>query len=70
MALVLLLAVAGLPPAAAQQAPEAYAAQWGPPLHSSLPRLEAHDHSGALRTLANLTGEQGLLLVISRSADW
>jgi len=58
------------PAAAAQGAQDEYAAQWGPPLHSPLPRLEARDQSGALRTLADLTGEQGLLLFLSRSADW
>lgn len=47
-----------------------YTKQWGPPLGESVPVLEAYDHTGALRTLANLTGERGLLLSMNRSADW
>jgi len=35
-----------------------------------LPVLEAPDQQGRIRELSNLTGEQGLLLVLSRSADW
>ena len=47
-----------------------YAESWGPPVGSELPVLEAPDHSGQPRTLADLTGEKGLLLFLSRSADW
>ena len=49
---------------------EDYAAQWGPAIGSRLPVLEAYDQAGNLRTLENLAGEQGLLLLLSRSADW
>ncbi len=35
-----------------------------------MPLLEAPDHTGTLRTLPDLAGEQGLLLFLSRSADW
>jgi hypothetical protein len=47
-----------------------YSAQWGPQIGSQLPVLEAYDQTGTLRNLDNLSGEQGLLLVLSRSADW
>ena len=47
-----------------------YASTWGPPVDAPMPMLEAPDHTGELRTLADLAGEQGLLLFLSRSADW
>ncbi len=49
---------------------EDYSAQWGPALGAQLPVLEAFDQAGNLRTLENLSGDRGLLLVMSRSADW
>ena len=47
-----------------------YTDHWGPPVGESVPVLEAHDHAGTVRTLANLTGARGLLLFMNRSADW
>lgn len=47
-----------------------YAAGWGPEIGSPLPVLEAPDQTGTTRTLEDLTGEQGLLLFLNRSADW
>jgi len=47
-----------------------YSDGWGPPIGSILPILEAPDQSGRIRTLDNLSGEQGLLLFLNRSADW
>ena len=47
-----------------------YGDQWGPAVGSSLPVLEATDQAGNPRTLADLAGEQGLLLFLNRSADW
>lgn len=47
-----------------------YSDAWGPAVGSQLPVLEAHDQSGQLQTLADLAGERGLLLFMSRSADW
>ena len=47
-----------------------YAASWGPEVGTFLPVLEAPDQQGRIRELSNLTGEQGQLLVLSRSADW
>lgn len=48
----------------------AFAGTWGPEIGSTLPLLAAHDQSGRLRALEDLTGEQGLLLFLNRSADW
>jgi hypothetical protein len=47
-----------------------YSSNWGPAVGSQLPVLEAYDQSGQLRTLVDLSGENGLLLFMSRSADW
>ena len=47
-----------------------YSDEWGPAVGSELPVLEAYDQAGNLRTLADLAGERGLLLFMSRSADW
>ena len=47
-----------------------YSDNWGPAVGSPLPLLEAYDQSGTLRTLDDLSGEQGLLLFLNRSADW
>ena len=62
----LLLAVIVAPVAVA----DAYSEQWGPAVGSQLPVLEAYDQAGEPRTLDNLAGERGLLLIMSRSADW
>lgn len=51
-------------------AADEYNDQWGPAVGSELPVLEAYDQAGKLRTLADLSGERGLLLFMSRSADW
>jgi len=47
-----------------------FADAWGPSVGSPLPVLEAPDQTGTLRTLDDLSGEQGLLLFLNRSADW
>jgi hypothetical protein len=47
-----------------------YAEDWGPEVGSAIPLLEAFDQDGELRTLDSLTGNQGLLLFLNRSADW
>ncbi|MEM7001393.1 MAG: hypothetical protein AAF529_11445 [Pseudomonadota bacterium] len=47
-----------------------YAAEWGPQVGTPMPELAAPDHTGAARTLDNLAGDNGLLLVLTRSADW
>ena len=65
-AVVVLLTALSNPSARADE----YTDHWGPPVGETVPVLEAHDHTGTLRTLANLTGERGLLLFMNRSADW
>lgn len=47
-----------------------YASEWGPALGSRLPVLDAPDQDGERQTLASLTGDQGMLLFLNRSADW
>ncbi|NOX51540.1 MAG: hypothetical protein GXP16_13560 [Gammaproteobacteria bacterium] len=47
-----------------------YADQWGPPVGSAMPTLSAADQAGTTRVLADLAGDQGLLLFLNRSADW
>ena len=47
-----------------------YAESWGPPVGANAPAIEAADHDGMTRDLASLRGERGVLLVLSRSADW
>lgn len=43
---------------------------WGPEVGAALPVLDAVDHSGERRRLADLAGQRGLLLFLVRSADW
>ena len=47
-----------------------YADDWGPAKGTQVPVLEAYDQDGVLRSVDNLTGSQGLLLFLNRSADW
>lgn len=47
-----------------------YVDVWGPALDSPLPLLDAIDQDGQPRNLADLSGDQGLLLFLVRSADW
>ncbi len=42
----------------------------GPAVGSTVPKFEAPDQNGQLRTLANVAGPKGTLLVFYRSADW
>lgn len=45
---------------------------WAPalPVGSALPAIDAVDQNGQRHTLADLSGEKGLVLVMSRSFDW
>lgn len=61
---------AGAAGAAATNAADRYAEQWGPALGSTLPLLAAADQDGNARSLGNLSGKNGLLLFFNRSADW
>ena len=47
-----------------------FAQSWGPPVGTSAPVIEAQDQDGTVRDLESLCGERGVLLVLSRSADW
>ena len=47
-----------------------YAQSWGPPVGAMAPAIEAQDQDGATRDLGSLCGENGVLLLLSRSADW
>ncbi len=42
----------------------------GPAVGSRLPDFEATDQQGQARDFQSLTGENGLLLLFFRSADW
>jgi hypothetical protein len=42
----------------------------GPAIGDKVPQFALADQHGAIRTLNNLMGTKGLLLVFSRSADW
>lgn len=47
-----------------------FASAWGPAVGSNIPMLAANDHTGTAQSLGSLSGDKGLLLVFSRSADW
>ena len=47
-----------------------YADGWGLAVGAEVPAIAAKDQTGALRDLASLAGERGLLLFLNRSADW
>lgn len=42
----------------------------GPAVGATLPAISAPDEAGATRTLASLSGENGTVLLVTRSADW
>jgi hypothetical protein len=42
----------------------------GPAVGSRLPALNLPDQTGRARTFDDLRGEEGLLLLVYRSADW
>jgi peroxiredoxin len=42
----------------------------GPAVGSTLPAISASDQTGAQRAVASLSGERGLVLAITRAADW
>jgi len=45
---------------------------WAPelPVGTEIPAIEAPDQNGETKTFSDLTGENGLLLMFSRSFDW
>ncbi len=48
----------------------AAAHDFGPPVGARVPAVEAQDQTGAVQNIAGLAGENGLVLLITRSADW
>jgi len=42
----------------------------GPAVGSTIPKFEAQDQNGRVRTLESISGPKGALLVFYRSADW
>ncbi len=47
-----------------------YGADYGPPIGSPMPLFEARDQNGRTRTLHDILGPNGAVLVFFRSADW
>jgi len=43
---------------------------FGPAVGATLPAIAAQDQDGARRDLASLSGPNGLVLLVTRSADW
>ena len=48
----------------------AHAHDLGPPVGAPVPAREAQDQTGAARTVASLGGRRGLVLLVTRAADW
>lgn len=61
---------ASAPDAQPVSAEASYAQAWGPAIGASMPLLDAPDQNGDQQTLASLSGDQGMLLFLNRSADW
>lgn len=72
MALALLLVAAnGLAAdGASTDGADAYQDGWGPAVGDPVPPIAAEDQGGDVRDLASLSGGQGLVLIVSRSAVW
>ena len=49
---------------------DAYQDRWGPAVGDAMPVLAVEDQDGNVRDFASLSGERGLVLVVSRSAVW
>ena len=47
-----------------------YGSTAGPEAGAAIPSFEAVDQTGETRSFEDLTGENGLLLLFFRSADW
>ena len=45
---------------------------WAPdfPVGTAVPQIEAQDQNGEMKTLQQLNGEKGVLLMFSRSFSW
>ncbi len=49
---------------------QAQSHNFGPAVGATLPAISAPDETGATRTLTSLAGENGIVLVVTRAADW
>ena len=49
---------------------DAYLDRWGPAVGEAMPPFAAEDQDGNVRDFASVSGERGLVLVVSRSAVW
>lgn len=47
-----------------------YSDGWGPSIGTQVPDGEFTSHLGETRTLADLVGEKGVLILFNRSANW
>ena len=47
-----------------------YAEEWGPAAGTPIPAGSFTSHNGETRTLLDLTGDKGLLILFNRSANW
>jgi peroxiredoxin len=43
---------------------------FGPAVGATVPAISGPDETGATRTLASLSGEKGIVLAVTRAADW
>ena len=50
--------------------PVEYLDNWGPEVGSKMPDFALTDSTGQLRDLDSLTSSSGLILFLTRSADW
>ena len=65
-AVFLMLATIAAPAAWADD----YAQEWGPKVGSAMPAFAAPDQDGVQRGLVDIQGENGVLILFNRSADW
>ena len=47
-----------------------YRDSWGPDIGTQIPAGEFVSHGGETRTLSDLVGDRGLLILFNRSANW
>lgn len=64
LAVLTLVAALATTPAAAQTH------DFGPAIGATLPTISAADETGATRTLSSLSGQSGIVLLVTRAADW
>ncbi len=64
------LAVLTLVAALAATPADAQTHNFGPAIGATLPTISAPDETGATRTLSSLSGQSGIVLLVTRAADW